>query len=277
MRIKIKIILQLIVFIAILAGGWYSYYRYPIFRNMVDDAIDYARSDKSVEHAVEQGDAPIAAIPARPVITTPPQETDLAGDKTVEHAPVQAPEGVYFDKTADVDGAPMSENVESTTQVEDKNKQARPPVAAMPLLEPPPPIASGTPPRIDEIAAMAMAEQAGAEARKQQALAGLEASRAAWRQNDRDKAIMLYWQFLEEFPEHPDFAGELGNIYFSTGQMELAANAYSEAFVRLLRNNDWQRARYVLGIVHSINPQQAAWLSAYFMPRYSTPGADFGR
>jgi len=101
------------------------------------------------------------------------------------------------------------------------------------------------------------------DSRKQKALAGLAAARSAWHQGDHDKAIMLYGQLVREFKNHPDFAGELGNIYFSKGEIELAVNAYSEAFLRLLRNNDMRRAELVLGIVYNIDREQAALLREY--------------
>jgi len=99
--------------------------------------------------------------------------------------------------------------------------------------------------------------------RKQQALAGLAAARTAWHQGDHDRSVNLYNQLIREFKNHPDFPGELGNIYFSKGQMELAVNAYSEAFLRLLRNNDFERAQQVLGIVYNIDQEQAALLREY--------------
>ncbi|MCW8963621.1 MAG: hypothetical protein OQL16_07470 [Gammaproteobacteria bacterium] len=101
------------------------------------------------------------------------------------------------------------------------------------------------------------------DSRKQKALAGLAAARFAWHEGNHDKAIMLYGQLVREFKNHPDFAGELGNIYFSKGEIELAVNAYSEAFLRLLRNNDMQRAELVLGIVYNIDQEQAALLREY--------------
>ena len=100
-------------------------------------------------------------------------------------------------------------------------------------------------------------------ARIQQALAGLAAARAAWQQGDHDRSVKLYDQMIREYKNHQDFAGELGNIYFSRGQIDLAVNAYSEAFLRLLRNNDFERAQHVLGIVYNIDRGQAASLSEY--------------
>jgi tetratricopeptide (TPR) repeat protein len=73
----------------------------------------------------------------------------------------------------------------------------------------------------------------------------------------------MYLELMQEFQNHPDFAGELGNIYFSKGQTELAVRAYSEAFFRLLKNNDHERAEQVLGIIYNIDQEQAALLNEY--------------
>lgn len=107
-------------------------------------------------------------------------------------------------------------------------------------------------------------EKSASSTRKQQALAGLAAARAAWHQGNHDNAVQLYIELIREYKNHPDFAGELGNIYFSKGQTELAVNAYSEAFLRLLRNKDIERAQQVLGIVYNIDQEQAALLKEYF-------------
>jgi hypothetical protein len=106
-------------------------------------------------------------------------------------------------------------------------------------------------------------QQAIMAQRKREAQAGLALARSAWHQGNHDKAISLYWRLLREFSNHPDFAGELGNIYFSQGQTELAVNAYSEAFLRLLKNNDREGAMQVLRIVYNIDQEQAALLREY--------------
>jgi hypothetical protein len=102
------------------------------------------------------------------------------------------------------------------------------------------------------------------EDRKNQALAGLAAARAAWHQGNHDRAISMYLELMSEFQNHPDFAGELGNIYFSKGEIDMAIKAYSEAYVRLLKNNDQERAEQVLGIVYNLDQEQAAMLRYYF-------------
>ena len=112
-----------------------------------------------------------------------------------------------------------------------------------------------------------MNQQAIMEARRQEALVGLSAARLDWQQGNHDTAINTYWQLLREYPNHPDFAGELGNIYFSQGQTEMAVNAYSEAFLRLLKNQDNERAMQVLQIVYNIDQEQAALLREYLPPQ----------
>jgi tetratricopeptide (TPR) repeat protein len=102
------------------------------------------------------------------------------------------------------------------------------------------------------------------EARKNQALSGLAAARNAWHQGNRDKAIGMYHALMQEFRNHPDFAGELGNIYFAQGQTEMAVKAYSEAYIRLLKNRDLERAEQLLGIIYHLDQEQAVFLNEYF-------------
>ncbi len=102
--------------------------------------------------------------------------------------------------------------------------------------------------------------------RKQNALVGLAAARQAWHSGQSGEAVQQYMRLMREYGNHPDFAGELGNIYFARGEAELAVNAYSEAVVRLLRNGDNPRARKTLHIIHNLNPGRASILQKHFAP-----------
>ncbi len=127
----------------------------------------------------------------------------------------------------------------------------------VPMLRPSPEI-------VDATESEPSGQETAIEDRKNQALSGLAAARAAWHQGNHDKAISMYLELMREFQNHPDFAGELGNIYFSRGDIDMAVKAYSEAYVRLLKNNDQERAEQVLGIVYNLDQEQAAMLRDYF-------------
>ena len=102
--------------------------------------------------------------------------------------------------------------------------------------------------------------------RKQNALAGLIAARQAWHSGQPGQAIWQYQYLMREYGNHPDFAGELGNIYLSRGETRLAVDAYSEAVIRLLKNGDRPRAARTLNIIHNLDQERADILRQYFAP-----------
>ncbi len=102
--------------------------------------------------------------------------------------------------------------------------------------------------------------------RKQNALAGLVAARRAWHSGQPGQAIWQYQYLMREYGNHPDFAGELGNIYLSRGETRLAVDAYSEAVIRLLKNGDRPRAARTLNIIHNLDQERADILRQYFAP-----------
>ncbi len=113
---------------------------------------------------------------------------------------------------------------------------------------------------------LATMPESGFSQRKQNALAGLVTARQAWHRGKVQQAVQQYQYLMREYSNHPDFAGELGNIYFSLGQTELAVTAYSQAIVRLLKNGDYPRARNTLQIIHSLDQQRAYNLQEHFAP-----------
>lgn len=102
--------------------------------------------------------------------------------------------------------------------------------------------------------------------RKQEALNGLTEARQSWHIGRHQQAIRQYQLLSNEFRNHPDFPGELGNIYFSRGEIESAVEAYSEALARQVRNGDIPQARKTLNIIHNLDQKQAAILLEYFAP-----------
>lgn len=99
---------------------------------------------------------------------------------------------------------------------------------------------------------------------EEQALAGLTAARQAWQNGKTEESIRRYQALIRQFPNHPDFAGELGNIYFTQGNYQMALDAYSEAFGRLMRMEDYDRARRVLEMIRRMDYKRASYLEKYF-------------
>jgi tetratricopeptide (TPR) repeat protein len=239
------------------------------------------RSDQAPEIAssavISQsaGQQPEAASPQDKIVwptDVPPADVQLAKPVEMEEKTVKAPMVITDAEPEDQAeaGAQAVEHgsvpepqlpVSSVTPAEPVNEPVQPsasePEPAPVLSQPSPVIADGKEREPAE-------QDTAIEDRKNQALSGLAAARATWHQGNHDKAISMYLELMREFENHPDFAGELGNIYFSKGEIDMAIKAYSEAYVRLLKNNDQERAEQVLGIIYNLDQEQAAMLRDYF-------------
>ena len=316
-----KVVPQIIVFIVILAIGWFIYERHEAFHALVDDIVAYSGLTRQITREVADSNQPSDALSTDTIASTQSMQATVAvagtADKEIKAKPEQQTDRreIVQKEAAPVEAAlvwpdevkPLATEKQSAVSeklVTSKNNNVKSEVQVLePMVKPAPqpdearvveggmkspadPLARQQPESAEPVEAISPTKnkevvQSPAEntkprnevntgeitpsmtTRKQQALAGLAAARAAWQQGDHDRAVKLYNQLIREYKNHPDFAGELGNIYFSRGQTELAVNAYSEAFLRLLRNNDFERAQHVLEIVYNIDRGQAASLREY--------------
>jgi tetratricopeptide (TPR) repeat protein len=316
-----KVVPQIIIFLIIIAIGWFTYERHEAFRALVDDILDYSGLTQQITREVADTNQPSNALSADTsgskqsteamVVATDTAEKEIKvksdqqtdSREIVQKQPAPVEEAlVWPDEVQALEAEKPSTEPEklATSKSDDKKSEAQaleskvkpvPQPDEVQLVEeeirpsselslPQKPESAGPveviSPTKNKEAAQATIENTkprnevntgeimpSMATRKQLALAGLAAARAAWQQGDHDRSVNLYNQLIREYKNHPDFAGELGNIYFSRGQTELAVNAYSEAFLRLLRNNDFERAQHVLGIVYNIDRGQAASLREY--------------
>ena len=268
-----KVVPQIITLFIVTSVGWYFYERHDAFHALVVDVAVYAGlSQQPVMQAPSGISTTVTTGTPTPVEPTQMQTrqsaeraTDLSlNQKTTLAEPQQAlvappvlPQKQVSPATTAVAPESTSSPQSSTMPTELSAQQDASAPSEQPMLK-----------SVDVLRSQAPQPVATDKVtdRKQQALNGLQAARAAWHQGDHDKAIQLYVQLMQEYNNHPDFAGELGNIYFTKGQTELAVKAYSEAFLRLIRNKDFTRAQQVLLIVYNIDQEQAAALKEYFAP-----------
>lgn len=82
-------------------------------------------------------------------------------------------------------------------------------------------------------------------------------ARSAFWLHDYPKAESEYRALAALEPSSPDAYGELGNVYFSQGKWDLAAESFYEAAVRLIRMGEEQRARDLLVIIRGLNPEKS--------------------
>ena len=81
----------------------------------------------------------------------------------------------------------------------------------------------------------------------------LSAARSAFWKGELDRSIGYYRQLTQEYPEEPDFFGELGNVFREQGEMELAAKAYYDAAVLLANRGETERARGLAEAISSLS------------------------
>lgn len=77
----------------------------------------------------------------------------------------------------------------------------------------------------------------------------------------KPEAIANYRALVAEFPNVPDLAGELGNIYYNAGWLQDAADQYYEAAQRHIRNGQQGAAACLVGVLKRLNSSLADKLS----------------
>ena len=90
----------------------------------------------------------------------------------------------------------------------------------------------------------------------------LKAARAAYWKGNSAKAETLYKALIADFPDRVDFAGELGNIYYSSGRTALAAPYYKVVARDLLASGKTAKAQAMLSVLQAIAPEMANDLRA---------------
>jgi len=84
-----------------------------------------------------------------------------------------------------------------------------------------------------------------------------DARQAYWNGNI-ETAITRYRSLLRNFPSQFEFAGELGNIYYSRGQYKQAAALYHRAGQQLIDAGHLSEVQGLIAVLQAIAPDQAA-------------------
>ncbi len=85
-------------------------------------------------------------------------------------------------------------------------------------------------------------------------------ARKSFHRHDFESSISSYEQLISKTPDNFDAYGELGNVYFSQGEMKQAAGSYYEAAVILVRLGQLQRANSLVGMLGSMDQDKAKQL-----------------
>lgn len=198
---------------------------------VTDDTGSVASSDVATrQKAVSPAREPAAAAPAKPVPDLSryrPLEEDEADGESVPDAEQGQDSALDTAETPEKEGA--SASVIASQIAGDGTSTG---------------VGSGTAP----VVAMDAREKLRADARS-----------AFWR-HDYQQAEQDYKALAEMDPDDPDAWGELGNLYFSQGKWDMAADAFYEAGIRLVRMGEVQRAGNLLAVIRGLDPEKAQQL-----------------
>jgi len=100
----------------------------------------------------------------------------------------------------------------------------------------------------------------------------LSAARRAYWKGELDRSIGYYRQLTQDYPEEPDFFGELGNVFREQGEMELAAKAYYDAAVLLVNRGDRERAGSLAEAISRLSDEYAESLQQLLQDQQSLSG-----
>lgn len=283
-----KVIPQILTFIVLVVLGGMAYHYHRPFQDLVNDIIQLSGVAEPVQR--EQRSQPEPVI-APPVISQPEVTTYAAKDgskiqtgasekakaarladniprpaavvpNSEKGKPVVLPSATIADsKTADAPAARTANEVPAESAVAPAVHATR--TEDRPEIQQP--TATQKPATMSLGDAIISPDQPHDKTLEQQALVGLSEARTAWQQGDYDAAVAQYIELMNDYPNHADFAGELGNIYYARGQRKLAVDAYAEAFSRLIRMNDYARAWKLLSVIRYMDYQRASQLEMYFV------------
>jgi thioredoxin-like negative regulator of GroEL len=82
-------------------------------------------------------------------------------------------------------------------------------------------------------------------------------AREAFARGDVDGAVAIYNEYIKSNANDPDARGELGNVYYMTGRLPEAAQAYYDAAKLLLDKKELDRVDELLPVIAQVNPMMA--------------------
>jgi hypothetical protein len=88
----------------------------------------------------------------------------------------------------------------------------------------------------------------------------LSSARTAYAHGDQKRAIKLFKAYSDSHPKNADVRGELGNVYYTSGHLSEAADAYYDAATLLLDQNQISRASALIPIIAEGKPALASEL-----------------
>ena len=91
----------------------------------------------------------------------------------------------------------------------------------------------------------------------------LENARQAYWSGEEEKAIAIYQTLIESYPEDADLRGELGNIFFKRGNLDMAYEYYVQTVQLLAQSGQQDRVKTFIGMVSQSDADMAKRLQAH--------------
>ncbi len=85
----------------------------------------------------------------------------------------------------------------------------------------------------------------------------ISGARDAFARGDMAGAVTMYNDYIKANANDPDARGELGNVYYMTGRLPEAAQAYYDAANLLLDKKELERVDALLPVIAEVNPMLA--------------------
>ncbi len=92
----------------------------------------------------------------------------------------------------------------------------------------------------------------------------LNNARQAYAHGDTNAAVTAYNDVIKNNPNNADARGELGNVYYMTGRVPEATQAYYDAAKLLLEKKELDRVDALLPIIAQFNPMMADEIAQKF-------------
>jgi tetratricopeptide (TPR) repeat protein len=92
----------------------------------------------------------------------------------------------------------------------------------------------------------------------------LNTARQAYAHGDTNTAVTTYNEIIRNNPNNADARGELGNVYYMTGRVPEATQAYYDAAKLLLEKKELDRVDALLPIIARFNPMMADEIAQKF-------------
>lgn len=251
------------------AVGW-------LYRDAVLGVASQTDGDRGLVSAAPKptlSAVPVQPVPAEASSTVPvePARTPVHGTPSLIFRPLEPVEPQAVEP-ASIPGAPEAPDL--AAQAAPVMPAASPPVessAPQPIYQPAPsvqaPARPEQPPRsLTESLSSPPVTRPGVVHEQSSRETLLSEARNAARASDHATAERRYRELWERFPDDPEPAGELADLYRRQGRTDDAATAYVEAARRLVRSGQAGRAWALAGRLQGWSPQTAGVIYALVPP-----------